>query len=595
MCVKSCIAYDGEYKDLQSCPLCSEPRNDAYGRPRNVFKPIPISERLQGEYLDAKRSEHLQRPKTSDPAELSDKFDGNHIRNLKQQTVIVNGHDTGYQYFSDERDLSLTLGLDGFSFYPSVGRKISQTQYNAWVLILIIDNLSSEIRTRRDNIMVLGIIPGPGNPKDLNSFLVWFRDELHCLSLGILSWDAYRDEWFLLRAYLLFVIGDMPAIAHMMMMKGHNGILGCRSCYIRGIRDTSNTHYPALQHPNGQGYLIEGLIREKRTHQTFLEDIAQIERVKASGNRQAYEQLKKDTGINGRSILFDLPSVDFGRSFGHDIMHLFAANNIKNLVMLWSGSFKGLDQGTGNYHISEEKWKEVGLITERSFDFIPQAFSRRLPDIVNKSSDLTCEGWMFWFTRVAPHVLKGRLVEPYYSHAIDLIAIIKTCMSYTVTRAEIEGPFMEACFKWVRDYERCVKNAPLNLILTVSCRLYYQYAKNRLPICVSTIHAIIHLPQDILNAGPLWMSWAFPIEREVQWNKTLTQLARHRPYAFLAKKCLRREQVKQLGYRLGIAEQLDIPARIQSQTHDGFGPSREELKGQCKKCFLHKWAILMVV
>jgi hypothetical protein len=44
-------------------------------------------------------------------------------------------------------------------------------------------------------------------------------------------------------------------------------------------------------------------------------------------------------------------------------------------------------------------------------------------------------------------------------------------------------------------------------------RLYYQYQEDRLPTCPLTIHALLHLPDYIRRAGPLWASWAFVMER----------------------------------------------------------------------------------
>src|SRR6266571_731363 len=42
--------------------------------------------------------------------------------------------------------------------------------------------------------------------------------------------------FFTLRAYLILVFGDIPAISMVMRMKGHNGASPCRMCEIRGLR-----------------------------------------------------------------------------------------------------------------------------------------------------------------------------------------------------------------------------------------------------------------------------------------------------------------------------------------------------------------------
>jgi hypothetical protein len=44
-------------------------------------------------------------------------------------------------------------------------------------------------------------------------------------------------------------------------------------------------------------------------------------------------------------------------------------------------------------------------------------------------------------------------------------------------------------------------------------RMYYQYLPDRLPTCVVTIHALLHIADSIEASGPMWAYWAFPMER----------------------------------------------------------------------------------
>ena len=43
-----------------------------------------------------------------------------------------------------------------------------------------------------------------------------------------------------------------------------------------------------------------------------------------------------------------------------DYMHLLLENVVKNLVHLWMGKFKGLDDGIEDYIIHDHIWKEIG-------------------------------------------------------------------------------------------------------------------------------------------------------------------------------------------------------------------------------------------
>ena len=61
--------------------------------------------------------------------------------------------------------------------------------------------------------------------------------------------------------------------------------------------------------------------------------------------------LAKEYGVKGVSILFNLSSLTFPTCFPYDFMHLIWENVIKNLILLWTGDFKGLDEGSGCYQI----------------------------------------------------------------------------------------------------------------------------------------------------------------------------------------------------------------------------------------------------
>jgi hypothetical protein len=58
------------------------------------------------------------------------------------------------------------------------------------------------------------------------------------------------------------------------------------------------------------------------------------------------EHLAKQFGIKGISVLSRLSSILYPISFPYDFMHLVFENVIKNLTLLWTGQFKGLDKGS---------------------------------------------------------------------------------------------------------------------------------------------------------------------------------------------------------------------------------------------------------
>ena len=73
-------------------------------------------------------------------------------------------------YGEQETDVFLALTCDGISIHKGIGAHCSKTEYACFPLELIILNLPPEVCTQDQHVYSLGIIPGPHEPKHLNSF-----------------------------------------------------------------------------------------------------------------------------------------------------------------------------------------------------------------------------------------------------------------------------------------------------------------------------------------------------------------------------------------------------------------------------------------
>jgi hypothetical protein len=101
-----------------------------------------------------------------------------------------------------------------------------------WPLILFNYNLPPEDQFHINNIISLGIIPGPKKPIDMDSFLRPLVEEMVQLAAGVTAFDSISHSAFVLCAYIIVVFGDIPAVSLLMRMKGHNGQVPCRFCNI---------------------------------------------------------------------------------------------------------------------------------------------------------------------------------------------------------------------------------------------------------------------------------------------------------------------------------------------------------------------------
>src|SRR5215208_4003322 len=166
MCENSCICYTGIYESFQSCPLCESSRYDSTNKPKKVMPYLSIKKRLEIQYNNKVRAEELLyrhqyiNNKDIDSEDLEDIFD----RKIYKELLEIN-------LFNDKRDIAFTVSCDGYQIFK-------QKTDDCWAFLLINNNLDPSIRVKKENLMIPFLIPGPTSPKDLNSFLRPFVDEM---------------------------------------------------------------------------------------------------------------------------------------------------------------------------------------------------------------------------------------------------------------------------------------------------------------------------------------------------------------------------------------------------------------------------------
>ncbi|KAF7350068.1 hypothetical protein MVEN_01308700 [Mycena venus] len=442
-CVNSCLCFVGRHENLTKCHYCNEPRWRANGKARKKFTYIPIIPRLVAfaGNRDMAEQQQYRANHVHTPGITTDVFDGQHYRSLRTKHVEINGQKLPHKHFEDRRDVALGASWDGFA--PFKRRKKT-----AWPLILFNYDLPPELRFLLEYILALGVIPGPNKPKDSDSFLWPAIQELLRLAAGVRAFDVLSGKLFALRAYLILVFGDIPAVSMFMRMKGNNGISPCRMCKIVGLRipgACGTVHYVPLDrscHPEVRANRSAIKVYDAgnlplRTHD---EIIAQGKEVEAAVTTAQADRLAKKYGVKGVPLLSYLPSLSFPQSFGYDFMHLIWENLIKNLVLLWTGEFKGLDDGREDYELSKAVWEVIATETASASDTIPSAYGSRIPNIAKDRSNVSAEMWSFWTLYLGPVLLRRRFKHvKYYRHFIRLVRLLNLCLKFEITDDEIES------------------------------------------------------------------------------------------------------------------------------------------------------------
>ena len=526
-CVNSCCAFvnkqDGnnaEYADLEECPFCSEARYEVVTlggrqirRARKSYSYIPVIPRLLLQYAHRERAELLRTYRQSlDPGgflpskRVRDYFDGSHFASMRSK-------------FSDPRTLAFSLSTDGITF-------VRQRGFSTWPILMQNLSLPPAERVKYENMILVGMIPGPKNCKDMDSFLVPLLEELQQLVKGILAYDAYTDEDFTLKGYLCVVSGDTPAIAKLMCMSGHNGTAPCRFCKIRGKSSRLNRHQ---YYPHTDATHTEVKVADLRLRINLKRDYIVVN---GSGSRE----IQQKSGILGMPILLALEGdggLSFPNSFGQDAMHL--VSNVTSLMYLhWSGKMVSI----ADYVIPDKVWTNIGNEQLQCRQTLPSAIVRTPRSIAVSHRSYKTKEWEHWLFIYSLPLLRGRLWNKAYAHWSMFVRAMYLLFQKEITHEEIDYAerLLEA---WVRMYEE----------------IYYQGNASQLSACRSQIHYLLHMAQNVRTLGPLFCYWQYPVERYIgqfeRWATSKSQIN-----VSLMNNIVQRENIAYLRYKF---QSLAIP------------------------------------
>nr|GAT49353.1 predicted protein [Mycena chlorophos] len=171
-------------------------------------------------------------------------------------------------------------------------------------------------------------------------------------------------------------------------------------------------------------------------------------------------------------------------------MHLIHENVVKNLLSLYTSDYKGLDTGSEDYELEPDAVEAIGSACVAAGNTTPSAFGARVPNLATQRHYYTAESYTLFSTLLAPVVLRNRFSNAkYYKHFVELVAIFNGCLRMSIGREYVDVVLRRQIVDWVQKFEK----------------YFYQYKPHRLSTCVLTIHALLHIPDNILNAGPMCM------------------------------------------------------------------------------------------
>ena len=172
-------------------------------------------------------------------------------------------------------------------------------------------------------MILIGIIPGPHEPKDLNPFLKPLVDELLVFWEGIKLYVQRESccEEQVVRCAILCVSCDLPAGRKTCGFLGHSATLGCSKCLKKFPGEVSNKHYSRFS-------------RELWGKRSNLQHRQAVTRIKQCKTQTKQSEMEILLGCR-YSCLLELPYFDPPRMLCIDPMHNLFLGTGKRMLSIW--------------------------------------------------------------------------------------------------------------------------------------------------------------------------------------------------------------------------------------------------------------------
>lgn len=329
------------------------------------------------------------------------------------------------------------------------------------MIYLVIANLPRQERYKLENIIIIGVIPGPHEPqKHINSFLKPLVDELLVMWNGCFFRSSHSGV-VPVRCALICITCDLPATRKSCGFTSYSSLHGCSKCMkeFPGTVFTEKSDY--------SGYDRETWSCRK------IEDHRRI----ATLHRLASTKTKR-TEIEKKIWCSNLQYFDIVEYHVVDPMH--------NLLL-----------GTAKYLMT--LWKESKLLSKQQFENIqaevddicvPAEIGRIPHKIASNFSGFTADQWKNWVSIFSVPSLQNILPSEHFNCWLLFQEATNLILQPFISLSDLKRAD-EKLVNFCQEYEKV-------------------YGKSN---CTPNMHMHLHLRKCIENYGPSTAFWCFPFER----------------------------------------------------------------------------------
>ena len=441
------------HENMKTCPNTFCLRSLIENRSKSYFLEISVVQQLQNmfkvEGFEAMLGKRFSRLKRDKDA-IEDIYDGHIYKQLSQPGGPLS---EDYPF-----NVSFTINTDGIPVFKS-------SKMSLWPVFLMINELPFKHRKKRANMLLAGLWFGETKPF-MATFTMPLHRSLKALEDGIDITVGDTDRRC--QAFLICMTADLPAKCSLLNMNQFNGDSACIKCLQTGrnfrTEKGGNVHiFP---------YQVEdpaGPVREK-------EHCLDCSKMAVADNGKAV------SGIKGPSMLMFQPSFDYVKSTSIDYMHCVLQGITKLLLNLWFSASHTKE--------SFSLHSVLGLVDERLLSIKPVNSAGRIPRSISgnlkfwKATEL--KAWLFSYSIPILYNLMKPLYLYHYASLVEAI--------FLLTGDSISSSDIERSDRFLRYFVYMFQTLYGERYITLN------------------MHSLIHLPQTVLDIGPLWAHSCFPFE-----------------------------------------------------------------------------------
>ncbi|KAL5538476.1 hypothetical protein UlMin_035499 [Ulmus minor] len=534
VCKNDCALFWNENSTSETCPVCYESRwKMQAGRrmgknvPHKVLRYFPLAPRLKRLFATSKTAKLMRWHRAGKST------DDNVMRHPVNGRAWKDFDRTHPVFADDVRNVRLGLAADDFN--PFNNMSIS---YSVWSVVTTY-NFPPWLCMKLEYLMLSLLIPGPQSPgKDMNGFLRPLIEKLKELwENGIDTRDTGNDrKVFKMRVALLWMVNDFPARSSLSGWSGQ-AHKACPTCNedtpsMRVIGKTAyfgHRRFLPSTHRWRSNIDFDGRTERKRPPRRFssVDIMDQLRCVKTTipGKHPNYGGVKRKRGddeLNWRkkSIFYELPYwAEIELKHNLDVMHI--EKNICDSLLgtLMGDPHKSKDtdnvrrdlQNLGiryELHLYEDGNRLMKPAAEYTFseanrrNFCRFVRSVKFPDgfASNLSKNVAQnDSRIVGLKSHDYHVIMQRLLP------VGCRPLVNKTISSTII--ELCNFFNQLCARTVNVTDMVKAQDQLVIIL---CKLERIFPPAFFDIM---IHLVLHLPEEAILGGPVYMRWMYPFER----------------------------------------------------------------------------------